>query len=169
MSTSASGADDAQLAGKPSAELTAGPCHIRRPQRRRDRGDVIDAVIERIQDPALATRSERGCIVAVLSGVLDVTRSQDLREQLLRFVRPAGSRLVLDLSQVTSVDVAGLAVLVGTRRRARLFGGSLRLAAVTAEVAAAVRAAGLDRELEIFPTVRTAIDSAARRGPTSRR
>jgi anti-sigma B factor antagonist len=99
--------------------------------------------------------------VAVLSGVLDVTRSPDLREQLLRLVGPAASRLVLDLSQVTSVDVAGLAVLVGTGRRARLFGGSLRLAAVTAEVAAFVRAAGLDRELEIFPTVRTAIDSAA--------
>lgn len=124
---------------------------------------MIDAVIERIHDPALATRSERGRIVAVLGGVLDVTRSQDLREQLLRLVRPAGGRLVLDLSQVTNVDVAGLAVLVGTGRRARLFGGSLRLAAVTAEVAAAVRAAGLDRELEMFATVRTAIDSAARR------
>ncbi len=124
---------------------------------------MIDAVIERIHDPALATRSERGCIVAVLSGVLDVTRSQHLREQLLRLVRLANSQLVLDLSQVSNVDVAGLAVLVGTGRRARLFGGSLRLAAVTAEVAAAVRAAGLDRELEIFPTVRTAIDSAARR------
>ncbi len=122
---------------------------------------MIDAVIHRIHDPALSIRSERGYLVAVLSGVLDVTRSQDLREQLLRLVGPAGSRLVLDLSQVINVDVAGLAVLVGTGRRARLFGGTLRLAAVTAEVAASVRAAGLDRELEIFPTVRTAIDSAA--------
>ena len=122
---------------------------------------MIDAVIERIHDPALATRSERGCIVAVVGGVLDVTRSQGLREQLLRLVRPASGRLVLDLSQVTSVDVAGLAVLVGTGRRARLFGGWLRLASVTPAVAAAVRAAGLDRELKIFPTVRTAIDGAA--------
>ena len=123
---------------------------------------MIDAVIHRINAPALSSRSERGCIVAVLSGGLDVTRSQDLREQLLCLVGPGGSRLVLDLSQVSNVDVAGLAVLVGTGRRARLFGGSLRLAAVTAEVEASVRAAGLDRELEIFPTVRTALDSAAR-------
>ena len=70
---------------------------------------------------------------------------------------------------MTKVDVAGLAVLVGAGRRARLLGGSLRLAAAPPAVAAAVSAAGLDRELEIFPTVRTAIDSAAPARPTSRR
>ena len=112
--------------------------------------------------PALAARTERGYLVAVLTGRLDITRAPALREPLLRLLRPAASRLVLDLSLVSHVDASGLAVLVGTERRARLLGGSLRLAAVRPAVAMAVRAAGLDRLLEIFPTVHSAVRSPAR-------
>lgn len=110
----------------------------------------------------LPTRTERGHLVAVLSGGLDGTRAATLREQLLRMLRPGASRLVLDLSLVSHVDAGGLAVLVGTERRARLLGGSLRLAAVKPPVGMAVRAAGLDRLLEIFPTVQSAVSSPAR-------
>jgi len=77
-------------------------------------------------------------------------------------LRPASSRLVLDLSLVSHIDAVGLAVLVGTERRARLLGGSLRLAAVKPAVGMAMRAAGLDRLLEIFPTVQSAVSSPAR-------
>src|ERR1700733_647493 len=107
--------------------------------------------------PALAARTERGYLVAVLTGRLDITRAPALREPLLRLLRPAASRLVLDPSLGSHVDASGLAVLVGTERRARLLGGSLRLAAVRPAVAMAVRAAGLDRLLEIFPTVHSAV------------
>ena len=52
-------------------------------------------------------------------------------------------------------------VLVGTARRARLLGGSLRLAAPTPAMTKALRAAGLDMQLDIFPTVQSAIRSPA--------
>lgn len=107
-------------------------------------------------------REERGYLVAILSGRLDTTRAPVVREQLLRLLRPAASRLVLDLTLVSHIDAVGLAVLVGTERRARLLGGSLRLAAARPAVGMAVRAAGLDRLLEIFPTVQTAVSSPAR-------
>jgi anti-sigma B factor antagonist len=119
-------------------------------------------VTGRGRDLALPTRTERGFLVAVLSGGLDATRAPAVREQLLRLLRPAASRLVLDLSLVSHVDAGGLAVLVGTERRARLLGGSLRLAAARPAVGMAVRAAGLDRLLEIFPTVHSAVTSRAR-------
>src|ERR1700745_1893576 len=96
-----------------------------------------------------AVRTERGYLVAVLSGGLDGTRATALREQFLRMLCPAASRLVLDFSLVSHVGAGGLAVLVGTERRARLLGGSLRRAAVKPAVGMAVRAAGLDRLLEI--------------------
>jgi anti-sigma B factor antagonist len=128
-----------------------------------DRGQVIHGVHDRSRHLPLPTRTERGnYLVAVLSGGLDVTRAAAVREQLLRLLRPTASRLVLDLSLVSHVDAGGLAVLVGTERRARLLGGSLRLAAVKPTVSMAVRAAGLDRLLEIFPTVQSAISSPAR-------
>jgi anti-sigma B factor antagonist len=127
-----------------------------------DRGHATHAATGRSHNLALPTRTERGYLVAVLSGGLDVTRAAVVREQLLRLLRPSASRLVLDLSLVSHVDASGLAVLVSTERRARLLGGSLRLAAERPAVGMAVRAAGLDRLLEIFPTVQLAVSSPAR-------
>ena|ERR1700758_5584638 len=127
-----------------------------------DREPTMYAATGRTHHLPLPTRTERGYLVAVLSGGLDGTRATALREQFLRMLRPAASRLVLDLSLVSHVDARGLAVLVGTERRARLLGGSLRLAAVKPAVAMAVRAAGLDRLLEIFPTVQLAVSSPPR-------
>lgn len=124
-----------------------------------DRGDVIRQVAGRSRYLALPARTERGYLIAALSGALDATRVPAVREQLLRLLRPAASRLVLDLSLVSHIDAGGLAVLVGTERRARLLGGSLRLAAVRPAVSMAVRTAGIDRLLEIFPTVQSAVTS----------
>jgi len=133
-----------------------------------DRDHAMHAVIGQTHNLALlSTGTERGYLVAVLSGGLDGVRATALREQFLRMLRPAASRLVLDLSLVSHVDASGLAVLVGTERRARLLGGSLRLAAVKPAVGMAVRAAGLDRLLEIFPTVHSAVSSPPRARPKS--
>jgi anti-anti-sigma factor len=111
---------------------------------------------------APGAREERGYLVAALSGRLDCARAPAVREQLLRLLRPAASRLVLDLTLVSDIDAAGLAVLVGTERRARLLGGSLRLAAAGPAVSMAVHAAGLDWLLGSFATVQAAISSPAR-------
>ena len=122
---------------------------------------VTGAVTDRIHDLALATRIDGGYMIAVLSGALDIACAPDLRERFLRLLRPATSRLVIDLSLVSHADASGLAVLVGTARRARLLGGSLRLAAPTPAMTKALRAAGLDMQLDIFPTVQSAIRSPA--------
>lgn len=126
-----------------------------------DRSRVTAAVTGRTDEPALFIHTEVGCIVAVLSGALDRTRAPVLREQLIRLLSPVTSRLVLDMSLISHVDNVGLAVLVGTARRARLLGGSLRLAVVGPAAAAAMGAAGLDGQFEIFPTVRSAVSSPA--------
>jgi hypothetical protein len=57
---------------------------------------------------------------------------------------------------------SGLTVLVGTRRRAGLLGGYLRLAAPSPEVARVLSLTGLDQHLDIFPTVDAAITSPPR-------
>jgi anti-anti-sigma factor len=116
----------------------------------------------RAMAPVPCPREERGYLIAALSGRLDSDRAPAVREQLLRLLRPAASQLVLDLTAVSDVDAAGLAVLVGTERRARLLGGSLRLAAARPAVSMAVHAAGLDWLLGSFPTVQSAVSSPAR-------
>lgn len=127
-----------------------------------DRRHATQAVTRPRRAMAPSPREERGFLVAVLSGRLDSAHAPTVREQLLRVLRPAASQLVLDLTLVSHIDAAGLAVLVGTERRARLLGGSLRLAAAGPAVSAAVRAAGLDWLLGSFPTVQAAVSSPAR-------
>jgi anti-anti-sigma factor len=97
-----------------------------------------------------------GYVIAALRGELGIASAPALREQLLSLLRGA-SHLIIDLSAVGHADASGLAVLVGSGHRARLLGGSLRLAAPSPRVARVLSAAGMNRHLDIFPTVRAAI------------
>lgn len=107
---------------------------------------------------SLISRAEHGgCTVAVLSGELDITSAPALREQLLGLLNPAASRLIIDLSAAGYTDASGVAVLVGTARRARLLGGWLRLASPAPGVASVLLATGTRQHLAIFPTVQAAL------------
>jgi anti-anti-sigma factor len=66
----------------------------------------------------LSTRTEHGHVIAALSGELDIASCSALREQLLSLLRPAASRLVINLSAVHYADASGLAVLGGAPRTA---------------------------------------------------
>jgi anti-anti-sigma factor len=111
---------------------------------------------------SLTSRRDRGgYVIAALGGELGIASAPALREQLLGLLR-AASHLIIDLSAVEHADASGLAVLVGSGRRARLLGGSLRLAAPSPEVARVLSAAGINRHLDIFPTVRAAITGQPR-------
>ena len=112
---------------------------------------------------SLTSRRDRGgYVIAALRGELGIASAPALREQLRSLLR-AASQLIIDLSAVEQADASGLAVLVGSGRRARLLGGSLRLAAPSPEVARVLSATGIDRHLDIFPTVRAAITGQPRR------
>jgi anti-sigma B factor antagonist len=97
-----------------------------------------------------------GYVVATLRGELGIASAHALREQLLGLLR-AASVLIIDLSAVGHADASGLAVLVSSGHRARLLGGSLRLVAPSPQVARFLSAAGVNRHLDIFATVRAAI------------
>jgi anti-anti-sigma factor len=92
-----------------------------------------------------------------LAGALDIAAAPALRERLIGMLHPGLSLLVLDLSRVPSCDPAGLAVLIGTQRRARLLGIVVRLAAPSLPVAKLLRLTGLDRSLTICPDLRGAL------------
>lgn len=85
--------------------------------------------------------------IVSLYGEIDIFTSPALRERLLRALRLSTGPLVLDLSRVSFCDVSGLAVLVGTQRRARALGITLRLAAPSSQTVRLLRVTGLDRFL----------------------
>ncbi len=98
-----------------------------------------------------------GRTIVRLRGALDVAAAPALRERLIAMLHPGMKLLVLDLSRVPSCDLAGLAVLIGTQRRARLHGIVMRLAAPSLPVAKLLRLTGLDRSLTICPDLRGAL------------
>jgi anti-anti-sigma factor len=111
---------------------------------------------------SLTSQTDRGgYVIATLSGDLGIASAPALREQLRSLLR-AASQLIIDLSAVEHADASGLAVLVGSGRRARLLGGSLRLAAPSPEVARILSVTGINQHLDIFPTVRAAITGQPR-------
>jgi anti-sigma B factor antagonist len=95
--------------------------------------------------------------VVRLRDALDVAAAPALRERLTSLLRPGVRLLVLDLSRVPSCDSAGLAVLIGAQRRARMLGIVLRLAAPSLPVTKLLRLTGLDRSLTICPDLSGAL------------
>ena len=81
-------------------------------------------------------------VISVRDG-LDFTAAPALRERLIDVLHRGTGLLILDLSHVTSCDTAGLAVLIGTQRRARSIGITMRLVAPSLPVSMVLDATGL--------------------------
>lgn len=116
----------------------------------------IDAAAQSARSEPEASPPATSAIVR-LDGALDIAAAAALRERLAGLLHPGIRLLVLDLSGVPSCDSAGLAVLVGAERRARVLGIVMRLAAPSAPVARLLRLTGLDRNLTIDPDLPSAL------------
>lgn len=103
----------------------------------------------------LSVRSQHGGTVATITGELGAASIPALREQLRGLADQQASRIIIDLSGVTSCDASGLAVLVAAGRRAWLLGGMLQLTAPAPAALTALRLTGLDTHFEIVAPVTT--------------
>ena len=103
-------------------------------------------------DAAISTHARGGCTIVRLCGALDIEVAPALRERLIDVLHRGPGLLVLDLSQVLSCDASGLAVLIGTQRRASLLGTKVRLLAPSLPVRKVLRSTGLDRSFSIYAT-----------------
>jgi anti-sigma B factor antagonist len=109
-----------------------------------------DARLARAALAAVVEHVHRGVVVE-LRGELDVVSAPLLRLRLLDLVTRHDERsFVLDLSGLTFIGSAGIAVLVGVERAVRERGGRLTLDGASPATRRLLRVAGLD---EVF-TVR---------------
>src|ERR1700751_4371132 len=102
-------------------------------------------------DAAISIHALGGRTIVRLCGALDIEVAPALRERLIDVLHRGPGLLVLDLSQVLSCDASGLAVLIGTQRRARLLGILMRLAAPSLPVTRLLHSTGLYRSFTICP------------------
>jgi anti-anti-sigma factor len=99
-----------------------------------------------------------GALVAI-DGRLDAHSVPQAREQLDGCIASGASRLVVDLSDVSFLDSAGLAMLVTVLKRARQEGGDVKLVWPTSENTQRIlRLTRFDRVFEIAHTAEQALE-----------
>lgn len=79
-----------------------------------------------------------------LIGALDVRTAVELRNELGRVTSAPGDRVLVDLTEVASVDGSGVGVLAAAHRRAAKVGARLALADPHQRVSVPLRRAGAD-------------------------
>lgn len=98
-----------------------------------------------------------GRTIVTLREGLDLGAAPALRERLIHVLHRGTDLLILDLSQVRSCDAAGVAVLIGTQRRARLLDIAMRLVAPSLPVMKVLRSTRLEHRFTICPDLSGAL------------
>lgn len=107
-------------------------------------------------DVAVATRGAG--VVVTVRGELDLATAPILREQLSTVDKDA-ARVVVDLSAVTFIGSAGLALLVEAHNECAGRGASLAVVATGTVVPRAIEITSLDEVFEVHPTAEAALGS----------
>lgn len=96
---------------------------------------IANRIGERFEKGSRTRLTSSGATVVVATGRLDFHAAEDLRRQLHGCFEAGVTRMVIDLSGVTSIDSSGVGALIYGLKSARSAGGDLRLAAPTKSVA----------------------------------
>lgn len=113
----------------------------------------------------LVVDRQEACIVVTLRGDLSSDTTAGIRDRLLPVLRHATTPVIFDLSGVTLCDTAGLALLVGAQRRAKLQGIHIALAGPHPNVGKLLRNTGLHRIFTIHASATDAVQTHVDKAP----
>jgi anti-sigma B factor antagonist len=120
------------------------------------------AVIGVSEERFPATWSGRTAVVTA-TGEIDLTNAEGLRDTLLSVLNSGALGLVVDMTATTFLDSAGVTALVRASRRAAATEAILRLAVTAAPVLRVLNLVGIDRLIEVHPSVTDAMASLPER------
>jgi anti-sigma B factor antagonist len=99
-----------------------------------------------------------------LTGSLDIATSPTVRAALIEASERGSHRLIVDLSHVDFLDSTGLGALIGGQRRAKEFGGEVRLVAKEGQILRLLRITGLLKVFAVYATLEDAVAGGQRVG-----
>jgi len=108
--------------------------------------------IHLVREGTVVRLSFRGC------DAIDSANAAEVKTEALRLLGDAPD-VVVDLTGVDFLDSAGVGVLVGLFKHARLRGGRARFCGLTPGVRSVLELIQLDRIFEIYDDVETAVRS----------
>ena len=95
--------------------------------------------------------------VITLPAEIDMTNADQVREDLLSVLNQRAVLMIADLSKTTFCDSAGVGALARTFRRAEASQSEMRLVVSTPAVLRVLTLTGVDRLLDIYPSVTAAL------------
>jgi anti-sigma B factor antagonist len=98
--------------------------------------------------------------VVTLPDEIDVTNADAIREELLTVINQGADIMVADMSKTRFCDSAGVSTLVRAFRRATSNGTKMRLVVGGQGVERVLELTGVDRLIEVYPSVRAALGSS---------
>lgn len=94
--------------------------------------------------------------VVSLPAEIDLTIADALREALLSVLNQGAVALIADMTATTFCDSAGITALVRAAKRAAATGAEMRLAVTAPQVLRVFTLVGIDRLIDIHPSVAAA-------------
>jgi anti-sigma B factor antagonist len=107
-----------------------------------------------------ATWSGKTAVVTAAAEI-DLTNAEGFRDALLSALNAGAVGLVVDLTATTFLDSAGVTALVRASRRATASEATVRLAVTAPAVLRVLNLVGIDRLIEVHPSVTAAVASLA--------
>ncbi len=95
-------------------------------------------------------------VVVAAPAEVDLTNADGLRDTLLEVLNAGALGLVVDMTTTTFCDSAGITALTRAARRAAASDAVMRLAVTTQPVLRVLNLVGIDRLIDIYPTVSAA-------------
>ena len=109
--------------------------------------------------PASPTPRKDRADVLPLKGEIDLHVSPSVTASLSAMIEKKPRRLVVDLSDVTYIDSAGLAAFIEAMQKMEAYGGKFLLAGLQETVRSIFEISRLDQVFQIFPNVDAALAS----------
>jgi anti-sigma B factor antagonist len=116
------------------------------------------------EDLSIRVHTVDGIQVFELTGSLDIATSPAVRAALVSASERGDHRLIVDLHRVDFLDSTGLGALIGAQRRAKEFGGEVRLAAKEGQILRLLRITGLLKVFAVYATLEEAAADGQRVG-----
>jgi len=104
-------------------------------------------------------RTSDGISIIMIKGSMSAEAIEQTRPEIEGIVAADGIELLLDLKEVDFIDSAGIGAIVFMVKRCRRSGGTVKIANVQGQVRDVFRMAGLDKALDIYPSIDTALES----------
>ena len=94
--------------------------------------------------------------IIAMPAEIDITNADEIRQALLSAASNGAAVLIIDMSETTFCDSAGVRAIIAAQKQAKATGIQLRAAAT--EVLRILTVTGTDQLIPVYPTLEAALD-----------